>query len=753
MNNFSFDINNNFMHTLALGTVGTVGLALLYNMWRGKSITKEESDESFKKIGQNLLSSSSHGSSKPLDNAFSLLEKKDSELASVIIDFRNGKKVSSVEETNASLFLEDENYGRVFIEPFKPTWLQDYPQIIEHVESEHVLHVKGLDSEGNGLTWHTEKFKTDMDARLNPEAKTGNAERGGFQMKLGYFIVPPSKMNVIEAFSLSKHIQDTMIVKNEKDEVIGYRFFVHPKGYDHFRLLHQDSEIKYVSSEASEFIGTPTSSYRSWVVRHAFDNGESFKPAEGSIPFVVKLGVAGSILGADRWLSPNEIERSVQAQKAFDVMKKSYFDKEHAGSDFTVFPESLGLILKQISNYPEKDVDSKDEVKESGVLIREFPPEMLKGDCHILSMAALMSPERTKKENAGICSIPSITTEESQQLPLIFDIMKATIKAGKADSPEDFIRRYLIDGYLNAIKDVVFKEGLTLEPHSQNLCMVLNKDYTPKGFAYRDHGGIWIDIATRGLQKKDISPFHRAEGDSNRVFKSKGAIAKGYIGSFSWFYRYQVVVKIMNTMTRLEDKNTEMMKLPIGAPIQIGSDEKLEERNLRKFVLNEVKSTTDKKTYKAAKTVLNNLSITSGQYHEILHLLDKSYFKMLNRFFDMDKVAIQTENGALPSAEGGSTGDQIFYNHKGFLGKYRFNQINVDNKRVPVSELPTSWLPRIKNSVITSFEKMTLEDVKATECMVIDEGLCFFNDAQEIVGFMPYLEKHEKAFLENQLAK
>jgi hypothetical protein len=387
-------------------------------------------------------------------------------------------------------------------------------------------------------------------------------------------------------------------------------------------------------------------------------------------------------------------------------------------------------------------------VKESGLLIREFPKKFLEGKCKIVSMAALMSPERVKQENHGI-GLSSIEIG-NQALPLIFDVMAATIKAGHVQTPQEFIERYLVKGYLSAIENVVFQEGLTLEPHSQNLCMVLNNDLTPKGFAYRDHGGIWIDIATRGLQDKDISPFYRVKGDGNKLFKTKGAIAKGYIGSYAWFYRYQVVIKMLNMITRMQ-ADEELMSPPTGAPYQIGKSEKLPERNLQKYIIRKIETEYDTDIKKVALQTLKRFSLDMQAYQEIINLLDHSYLELMNRYFDLPKIGIQLEDGSLPSAEGGSPEEKVLYQHKGFLGKYRFQRISSQFTRVAMAEMPEEVLNRVRERVITSFENQSFDDVQPTEWMVTNRGLCFFDKEQNIVAFMPFSYEEEKVWVEKQL--
>lgn len=657
------------------------------------------------------------------------------------------------EKPLSEVIKTDKDFGVVAIQPFTPTWLADYPQIVEHLDSEHLLHVKGLDQQGRGLTWHTEKFTTDMNPQLNPEAKFMGAERGGIQMKMGYFIIPKDKLNEIAAPSLSPAIYKELKVEGEQTE--SYRFFVHPEAYEHFRSLHNDSALRYVSPEASEYMATPTSSYRSLAIRKVKEDSEGvMRPAEESIPFVVKVGVGGSVLGSDRWLSTNEIERSVQCQRAFDNMDNKNFNgakrRGHEASELLIFPESLGISLKDIENYPPKE-SSNSASKASGMIIREFPKPLLEGKNKIINLGSLMSCEKTKEACAEICQLSNKMGEYSQ-LPLIYQVMAATIQAGKADSPEDFVRRYLIEGYVDAIEAVTFQEGMTLEPHSQNLCMVLSNDLIPQGFAYRDHGGIWVDIATRGLQGKTMEPFHREPGDGNALFKTKGAISKGYIGSYSWFYRYQVFVKMLNTITTLpKGSKDDIMPEFSGAPYQIGG-KKFPERNINVYVADQLKGNTQNVNQVALKH-LQRLSLTVEQSQKALQLLDEYYMDKLSSYFDMQKVGLELDKGAMPASEGGSGFEEEMLRHKGFLGKYKFNKISPDSTKLELRQIPAAVLKDLYKNAITSFDRQDMETLGIVKCILTEQGICFVDKSKEIVAFSPYSTFEERIKVEASIIK
>lgn len=480
-------------------------------------------------------------------------------------------------------------FGGVRVFPFTNSWLIDYPQIKKHLETEHLLHVRGCDENGFGLHWQTNKFAWKFNPNFNPESK------GGFQMKLGYFIIPSQKAKTLISKSLSPHILKEIEVKSSLGIVLGYRFFVHPEAYSHFQVLHECG-IYYVKPDQSEFIGTPTSSYRSWALRHIVEDDNDINALPGSIPFIVKLGVP-TFEDNSRQLSENEVYKSIDTQDFYDGLE---------GNDhLLIFPETFGMILQNIPNYPPKTNVSQVEAVNSGMIIREFPKELLDDKCQIYSFSALMSAERMNHENWGI-----------QSLPLIYEIIENTIQKGSVSSSLEFIKKYLIEDVIKSLETIVFKQGMSLPLHGQNLCLVLDQNHIPKGIAIRDHG------------------------DVNKV--------KHYIETFSWFYRYHVFIKLMNVITF---SNTYYLPPLPGLPVQKGCNLPLEERSINFYLQKKMKANP------IATNALKNLSITFADYIYLIKMLDHNYLKLICKYFDVEKCEIDFSH-LIPSAEVGSVGEK-----------------------------------------------------------------------------------------------
>jgi hypothetical protein len=303
--------------------------------------------------------------------------------------------------------------------------------------------------------------------------------------------------------------------------------------------------------------------------------------AKGEIPFIVKMGV-GSASDHGKLLPREDVEKSINMQHKINNMQQR---------NFFFFPETLGIILK--------DGLFK---KDSGLIIREIPDSLRHDECHIFSFSALMSIERTEKENHGLCRL--LPQEAGLGgYPLIFEIIEWTRQLGLVKSADEFIRKYLVAEYIKAIEEFFFTKGYSFSPHGQNLCFVIRKDGTPQGFAYRDFEGI-------------------SEG------------GQSYTATYTWFYRYHCLVKLLNVLTEGEE---EYFDYPLGAPVQLGSSTPLKERNLLRMF-------KDKP--------LAHLTISKQENENILMDLDNLFLKCLSKYFSVENIS-ELKAGAIPCAEPG----------------------------------------------------------------------------------------------------
>jgi hypothetical protein len=483
----------------------------------------------------------------------------------------------------------------VVVSPFNGAeWLADLPQLITHLQSEHCLHIRGVDEAGRGLHWEAGQFEKGLNSKFNPDAKAPGFNKSGIQMKLGYFIVPADNLEIHLSENLSPEVARELAVRNEKGELIGFRFFVHPQAYAHFAPLFR-ANISFVSPSQSEFMGTATSSYNSWLIRHVSTCDRK--------PFIVKMGTPNGLGDIKHLFTGDDIVKSLSLQKQLDQLPERV--------NFVLFKETVGLILKNIPGYPAGTIDS-------GLVICELPEQFLAGDCKILSFSALMSCERIKPKNQGVGGLDP-NHAEIDKLPLIYELMEVAIQKGLAKTPEDFLQIYFIDAYLQAIEPIVFKEGYSLADQGQNLYLVLNLDNTIKGFAYRDL--------------------------ETMIFR------KNFLESYSWFYRYTNFVKLLNVLTQSESDDVPP---PYGGPICAGIEKPMPERNLCRYLC----TMLDKEGDYPSLEVLKRLSITPEESLKLLKQLDASYLMLLKRYFAIDESIILNSDGTVLCAEKGSIAEK-----------------------------------------------------------------------------------------------
>lgn len=345
----------------------------------------------------------------------------------------------------------------------------------ELLNEEQNLHNKDL--------WGAGAFASNINPDYVPE-KNPN-------FPLPYYLIPIEDAKFLKADSLDPRVADQLIMRISGKK--HYKLFVHPESEAHYDFLR--NSYNYIGPDKTEFMASPTSSYRSLVVWN--------KNSDTRKPFIAKVSLDKNVIGSiDRLVSVNEVERSVANQKVFDRMGKEKLEK----SNLKLFPETAGLtIIKEHEGAPEKL---------GGQLIREIPDEVVDGEKKWLSFSALMSPNR--KGN-----------------PLIMDVIS---KSGL--SSYDFFDQYMINGYLKMFEDISLKSGMNFEPHSQNLVFETTNDLAPTGkWVLRDFGGVWPDIVTMAKNGGPVEVYMEAANAAK--YKLRGGRGN-YISSYVFFYKRQV---------------------------------------------------------------------------------------------------------------------------------------------------------------------------------------------------------------------
>lgn len=157
---------------------------------------------------------------------------------------------------------------------------------------------------------------------------------------LPYYLVPAEDAKFLQADTLDPRIADQLSLKISGKK--HFKLFVHPESEAHYEFLRH--RYNYVGPESTEFMASPTSSYRSLVVWN--------KNSGQRKPFIAKVSLDKNVIGSiDRLVSVNEVERSVANQKVFDKLGKEKLE----GVNLKLFPETAGLTIAKIhDDAPEK---------------------------------------------------------------------------------------------------------------------------------------------------------------------------------------------------------------------------------------------------------------------------------------------------------------------------------------------------------------------------------------------------------------
>lgn len=401
--------------------------------------------------------------------------------ALAVLSCENNVKLSP----KASRFLATEHLERITGNEKLPLGVK------ELLYEEQNLHNKDL--------WGAGAFASNINPDYVPEKNP--------KFPLPYYLVPAEDAHFLHADSLDPRIADQLLLKVSGKK--HYKLFVHPESEAHYEFLR--NRYSYVGPENTEFMASPTSSYRSLVV---WNKNNGLRK-----PFIAKVSLDKNVIGSiDRLVSGNEVERSVANQKVFDKLGEEKLES----LNLKLFPETAGLtVARNYDNAPEKL---------GGQLIREIPDEIIDGEKKWLSFSALMSPNR--KGNS-----------------LIMDVIA---KSGL--SSYDFFDKFMISSYLKMFEDISLKAGMNFEPHSQNLVFETTSDLKPTGkWVLRDFGGVWPDVITMAKNGGPVEVY--MESANAAKYKLRGGRGN-YISSYVFFYKRQVFDMMLSEVAKKDSTLT-----------------------------------------------------------------------------------------------------------------------------------------------------------------------------------------------------
>lgn len=410
----------------------------------------------------------------------------------------------------------------------------------ELLNEEQNLHNKDL--------WGKNAFASNINPKYVPEANP--------KFPLPYYLIPATDAKFMHSANLDTKVGDQlyMLISGMKY----FKLFVHPESEEHYNFLK--NAYRYIGPTETEFMASPTSSYRSLVVWNPNNTNKK--------PFIAKVSLDKNVIGGiDRLVSQNEVERSIANQRAFDRIGIENLDK----MNIKLFPESAGLIFdRELNGAPEKL---------GGQIIREIPNEVIDGQKKWLSFSALMSPNHTPR-------------------PLIMDVIK---KSGL--SSYDFFEEYMIKSYLTMFENLSLKNGMNFEPHSQNLVFETTPDLKPTGkWVLRDFGGVWSDPIAMAENGGPLDVYMNEA--SATKYKLRGGRAN-YISSYVFFYKRQVFDLMLEQVEKYDSTLTKSKVEELKSKI-----DKMYLKQINTYLKINLKHAPDMGTYqKIEKMVLDQTTL------------------------------------------------------------------------------------------------------------------------------------------------
>lgn len=365
------------------------------------------------------------------------------------------------------------------------------PRINRIIASEHIDKIDGSETFSKGTKEYLndeQSFPNIILENLASDSSSAFSPENNPKFPLPYYLVPAEDAHFVFADNFAPEIADQLVMKISGKK--HYKLFVHPAAESHYDFLR--SAYNYIGGDQTEFFASPTSDYRSLVVWNK--NGGERKP------FIVKVSFNKNAKNnVDHLVSENEIERSIAAEKAFEKIG----EKKLNAMNLKIFPESAGLSVDKIHPGAPKQL--------GGQLISEIPDEIIHGEKKWFSISALLNPARKPQ-------------------PLIMDIIKQS-----GLSSTDFIKTYIVDGYLKMFEEISLKNGINFEPNPQSLVFETSNYLKPTGkWIFKDFRGVLPDIITMEKNKGPLDIY--MENSSATKFNLRTGRANA-ISNYVLFYK------------------------------------------------------------------------------------------------------------------------------------------------------------------------------------------------------------------------
>ena len=398
--------------------------------------------------------------------------------------------------------------------PYKKNFWGLYHQ---YLIQEQQLHVKTGDH-----FWRETFGITGLDSRYEPEKN--------IQFALPIIVLPLNRCVIYNEYPF---------LNLELNQV---HIPIHPSYLVNEKFLTYLIENNYNIIQDSKYIATPTSSYRTLGVIKVKD-GSDLKNLtitdydDTFTPCQVKCGAFGVVLGGNRDLWHEETFQSIWVSKYADSIEEDDFKR----CELSFLKESSGASLK----VTQKVIDNPSFIP-INCLIRDFPNKRELELFEYYGFSALIST-LTKDYVPVIRPIHGGSLGLGKNLPIGYRLASNFIKKYKIKDLKEGLQKWFDDiimRFTNAAS-IYLKYGLTFEPHSQNLGVIVKNGLIFK-FFIRDGGGFsYIKCPTNvnGLNSSHF-PDKMFKDIQEQMITIEKNFNKNVILSMSLFFSFYVINKL-----------------------------------------------------------------------------------------------------------------------------------------------------------------------------------------------------------------
>ncbi|MCC6751812.1 MAG: hypothetical protein IT371_29435 [Deltaproteobacteria bacterium] len=227
-------------------------------------------------------------------------------------------------------------------------------------------------------------------------------------------------------------------------------------------VVHPESEPLYArlvagAERAEDFTASATASSRTLI---------SWAPGHPETPFFLKVSLDKMLNGARRTISQGEIARSAGIGLLLEADRAGRVARPGAAA---ALPASFAALPEVLTAIPRG-------MPEGGMIIRLIPEGVIAGRTQCMPLFALHSPG------------------PNGAMPALVEMIRRS-----GQPAETFIRERVIAPCVRQWIELSVKNGITSEPHGQNVLLELDARGLPTGTVVnRDFGGFWVDFEHRG---------------------------------------------------------------------------------------------------------------------------------------------------------------------------------------------------------------------------------------------------------------